>query len=534
MSLQTALVLAIIFFIYEFLATMDAYGPKIVIGILPLLSGFFAGILLGNVALGATIGAITQLIALGAVPMGGAVPPDFGMVAITAVVLSSIAGLDPMVAIVLALPAGILGMYFDIIGRTVNISLVHRVDKLIEEGEIDEIDKWHLMGMPILGLFRGVAVAIAVFIVTALGGEALKTFLESLPKWVLDGLAVAGAVLPAMGLGLILTYLGLGRYKWYFIIAFLLVSLINISFTFAIVIIAGFIIIWYKYRGALKIEGGEGSEGVGLPKEILRSSKLRSVLFFESSWNYELMQGLGYLFSILPILKHIYKGDELKNAAKAHLEFFNTNPVLAPMVVGLDGAIENTRRGDLDFIRKLKIGLMGPLAGFGDSVIWLATGGVLLILAITLINGGLVWAPLIFIIAFDIVTFTIRFKSFDFGYNRGLSLVKVFSEERMRSIREFAETLAIFSVGAIIPIVFQVRPVVGAEVLATIDASLGIFSLTLFVSALIGLGLTLLAEYLYSKGFKIYYVLVVLFAIGFILGALGILGAVGYVEIPSS
>ncbi len=531
MTLQTALLLAVIFFIYEFLATMDAYGPKIIIGILPLLSGFFAGILLGNVTLGVIIGANTQLIALGAVPMGGAVPPDFGMVAITAVVLASIANIKPEVAVVLALPAGILGMYFDIIGRTVNVGLVHRVDKLIEEGAVDKIDRWHLLGMPIMGLFRGAAVAIAVFIVAALGGEALGAFLKSLPSWILDGLSVAGALLPAMGLGLILMYLGLERYKWYFIIAFILVSLINIPLIFAIVIIVGFIVIWCKHKEALKIEGGGEGVEAKIPSDVLRSSKLRSVLFFEASWNYELMQGLGYLYSILPILKHIYKGEELKKAAKAHLEFFNTNPVLAPMIVSLDGVIESARKGDLDFVRKLKIGLMGPLAGFGDSVIWLATGGVLLILAITLVRMGIVWGPLVFILLFDIVTFTIRFKSFDFGYKRGTSLVRVLTEEKMRGIREFAETLAVFSIGAIIPIVFQIRPVIGAELLASIDAALMIFSVTIFISALIGLGLTLLAKYLYGKGFKILHVLLIIFAIGFILGALRIIGAVGYVSV---
>ncbi len=533
MDVVSSIALAFMFFIYEFLVTMDAYGPKFVIGILPIMSGFFAGLLIGNIPLGVAIAAATQLIALGAVPMGGAVPPDFGIVAITAVVLASIGGIDPMIAIVFSLPAGILGMYLDIIGRTANITLVHRVEGLINEGRFDDIDKWHYLGMPIMGVFRGIAVFISVFIVAYFGGEALKSFLAALPSWFLNGLSVAGAVLPAMGLGLLLTYLGLGRYKTIFLAAFILVAFINLPFIFAIVVLVGFGVLWFKSRSALKVEEKEVTKGVEIPRDILRSSKLRTVFFFEASWNYELMQGLGYLYSILPVLKHIYSGDELKEAVRNHLEFFNTNPILAPMVVSLDAVIENSRKGDFEFVRNLKVGLMGPLAGLGDSVIYLAVAGVLIISSISLISAGYWFAPLLFIFIFDIITFFLRFKTYDFGYNRGLNIASVLTEERMKTIREFAEKLAILSIGAIIPIVFQIRPAIGVDILSSIDKALVVFSLSLLISSITGFLLTLFAQMLYQRKFKLYQVLLIVFVIGFILGATGLFSVIGYVKPPT-
>lgn len=533
MDITSSLIVALIFFIYEFIVTMDAYGPKIVIGILPIMSGFFAGILIGNIPLGVAIAAATQLIALGAVPMGGAVPPDFGIVAITAVVLASIGGIDPMIAIVFSLPAGILGMYLDIMGRTVNIALVHKVERLISEGRIDDIDKWHYLGMPIMGFFRGLAVFISVFIAAYFGGEALKYFLESLPSWFLNGLSVAGAVLPAMGLGLLLMYLGLKRYITTFLIAFILVAFLNIPFIFALVVLIGFAVLWFKNKSALEIDTQGAASNIRIPKDVLNSSKLRTVFFFEASWNYELMQGLGYLYSILPILKYIYSGEELKKAVRNHLEFFNTNPILAPMVVSLDAVIESSKKGDFDFIRSLKVGLMGPLAGLGDSVIYLAIAGVLIITSISLMNQGIWLAPLLFIGLFDLVTFVLRFKTYDFGYRRGLSIASILTEERMKTIREFAERLAILSIGAIIPIVFQIRPAIGVEILSSIDKTLIIFSVTLLISSITGLLLTLFAQMLYQRKFKLYHVLLILFILGFILGALGLFSVVGYVT-PSS
>ena len=531
MDYLSALLIAIILFVYEFLASADAYGPKLVFGILPLTSGFFTGILLGDPVSGAIVGAATQLIALGAVPMGGAVPPEFSMVAIVATVLTIVGGIDPRIAIVLALPAGIIGMYFDILGRTANISLVHRVHSLIEAGRIDEIDKWHILGLGIVGVFRGLAVLITVFIAAYLGGETLKSFLESLPPWILNGLTVAGAVLPALGLGLLLTFLGVSRYIKIFAIAFILTAALSIPYTFAFVLIIGFIAIWFKYRKkiGLKAEGEETKEL--LPKNVIRSARLRSVFLFEASWNYEIMQGMGYLFSILPVLRYLYKGDELKEAAKSHLKFFNTNPIIGTLVVGLDAAMESSRKGDFDLITKLKTGLMGPLAGFGDSVIYLAVGGVLILLSCTLVSQGVFYSPLIFIVGFTVITLILRFKSFDFGYKRGISLVSVFSEEKMGAVREFAEKLAVLSVGAIIPVVFQVRPSLGAETLSAIDAALGIISISLLISALLGLALTLLAQFMYQKGLRIFHVFITIFIIGFVLGALGIFSVIGYVTI---
>jgi len=139
----------------SFIVSVDSYGPKFILGILPLVSGFFAGIIVGDIVLGTTIAIMTQLIALGAVPMGGSVPPDFGMIAIIAVILSMTGNIEPTVAIVLSLVAGVLSMYFDIMGRTANIGIVHRIRKLVEEERFDEIDKWHLIGLPVVGVFRG-------------------------------------------------------------------------------------------------------------------------------------------------------------------------------------------------------------------------------------------------------------------------------------------------------------------------------------------------------------------------------------------
>ena len=47
--------------------------------------------------------------------------------------------------------------------------------------------------------------------------------------------------------------------------------------------------------------------------------------FLQGSWNMERMQALGFAFGMVPILKRLYTGEELKQAMKRHLEFTTRN-----------------------------------------------------------------------------------------------------------------------------------------------------------------------------------------------------------------
>ena len=90
----------------------------------------------------------------------------------------------------------------------------------------------------------------------------------------------------------------------------------------------------------------------------------------QTAWNYEKMQGLGYCYSMLPALKEIYTNeDELNAAVKNHLQFFNCNIVTGQFVLGANLAIEEAEGAkSREAVAAIKTGLMGPLAGIGDTL----------------------------------------------------------------------------------------------------------------------------------------------------------------------
>lgn len=99
--------------------------------------------------------------------------------------------------------------------------------------------------------------------------------------------------------------------------------------------------------------------------------------FLQSSWNFERLQNIGFLFSIYLILKKLYKNniELLKKAIERHIDFFNTNIFFASavfgMVVRLEEELDNAdAQKKHTEIGNAKIGVMGPLAAIGDSIFW--------------------------------------------------------------------------------------------------------------------------------------------------------------------
>ena len=101
------------------------------------------------------------------------------------------------------------------------------------------------------------------------------------------------------------------------------------------------------------------------------------------SFNYERMQGLGFLYAIMPVLRKIYKGDDegLKAAMHRHIAAFNMTVAPSPFIMGTTIAMEEKVKKDPNFdpasINALKVSLMGPLSGIGDTFFW----GIIRILA---------------------------------------------------------------------------------------------------------------------------------------------------------
>ena len=174
----------------------------------------------------------------------------------------------------------------------------------------------------------------------------------------------------------------------------------------------------------------------------------------EASYNYERQQALGYAIGMWPAIKRYYKTkEEQAEALTRHMAIFNTTPHVTPIITGVATAMEREASQNPDFdkdsINAIKVGLMGPFAGIGDSMFW----GTLRIIAIgiglPLAAQGNILGPILFLLLFNVPHFIIRYYGGVIGYNFGTNvLTKANDSGIMQKISKAANIIGLIVIGA--------------------------------------------------------------------------------------
>lgn len=167
----------------------------------PLIVGTMVGLALGDLEKGLMVGAAIELISLGVVQVGAAVPADMTLGAIIATAFAILSNTNAETALTIAIPVAVLGQLLGILMRTILASLTHRADVLIEEAKFKRAQHIHIVwGTIIYSLMYFVPVFLAVYF----GTDLVKVIVEAIPEWITNGLNLASKLLPAYGFALLL------------------------------------------------------------------------------------------------------------------------------------------------------------------------------------------------------------------------------------------------------------------------------------------------------------------------------------------
>lgn len=207
-----------------------------------------------------------------------------------------------------------------------------------------------------------------------------------------------------------------------------------------------------------------------LTKKDFNQINRRSLFGFQLGWNYERMQGSGYLYTILPQLRKLYGDDtpELKSMMKTHAQFFNTSNFLNTIVTGIDMAIEEEEGiAAQDTVAGIKVGLMGPFAAIGDSIFGALLPTIFGALAANMaVNGNPIGAFIWMAVNFAVMLF--RWKQIEVAYKEGVSLVTTM-QNKLSTITDAATLLGVFMVGALVATMINVHlswtPTIGSLVI---------------------------------------------------------------------
>ena len=223
---------------------------------------------------------------------------------------------------------------------------------------------------------------------------------------------------------------------------------------------------------------------MAMPLDVRRRIFWR-LLLLQATWSFERMHGLGFAHAIEPWLERLYpQRDQRVKALARHTEYFNTQPHMASLVLGVVCKLEE--QGDKERIRRVKKALGASLAGLGDSFFWaalrpaaaaagLAAG--LLALEAGRLSAGL-WTAAVYLLVFNIPALWLRWNGIALGYEWGEQLpahLKAFAVRSWVSRLRFAGSLAAAALGVLV--LAGVEP--GQKLVCAL--SLGVFLLLYFV-----------------------------------------------------
>jgi mannose PTS system EIID component len=156
-------------------------------------------------------------------------------------------------------------------------------------------------------------------------------------------------------------------------------------------------------------------------KTTLINIFLRS-LFIQTTLNFKRMQNMGFAMAVIPLIKELrFERKESEKFLTTHLQMFNTHPYFSAPIIGSIVRLEEEKSSKEEIFDTVSIkqSLMASYAAIGDIFFWGALRPFISIVCVILINMGLVFAPVIFLLIYTPIHFWVRLKGFIEGYRKG-------------------------------------------------------------------------------------------------------------------
>lgn len=179
----------------------------------------------------------------------------------------------------------------------------------------------------------------------------------------------------------------------------------------------------------------------------------------EVNHTFDRMLAPAFCFGLIPILKKLYKTkDELAKAFQRHLLFFNTQCTWGGgTLMGVTISLEEARARAMangeeaistDIISNTKVGLMGPLAGIGDSIDSGTVQYIFIAIFLPFAQKGNFLGCLLPFLCFATATYIYGYYFTKMGYSLGRSAAKeIMTSGRMSSIIDGLGVLGLYMMG---------------------------------------------------------------------------------------
>lgn len=217
----------ILLVVYSAIAILDQLTTLLCLD-KPIFVGLFVGLIMGDLKTGLIVGGAVQLMSSGLITAGGTTIPDYICGTTLGIVIASLSGQGPEFGITMAAALSAIFAYFDIAGRYTNIIFQKKAEKYWENDDFDGVARMNIMGAIPWGLSRALPLLIVLVILKVAGVEAVQTAIAAIPVWIMNGLKVAGLMLPVVGIAVLLRILNTKEFFPYLLIGFGLAAYLKV------------------------------------------------------------------------------------------------------------------------------------------------------------------------------------------------------------------------------------------------------------------------------------------------------------------
>lgn len=259
--MEIGLLQSILLGIIAFIAGLDLYN-----GLThfhrPVVLGPIVGLVLGDVHTGILVGGTLELVWMGLAPLAGAQPPNVIIGTVVGATFAITTKTDPTVAVGVAVPFAIavqMGITFLF---SIMSAVMSRCDQMAEDANLKGIDYVNYFGLLVLGTFYFFCAFLPVYF----GAEHAGKIIEMLPKQVIDGLGVAGGIMPAIGFAVLMKIMMKNVYIPYFILGFVAAAWLQLPILAIAAAATAMAIIDYMRKGSetaeIKVQKEEFEDGI--------------------------------------------------------------------------------------------------------------------------------------------------------------------------------------------------------------------------------------------------------------------------------
>jgi len=196
----------------------------------PIVAAPATGLVLGDPWVGLQVGILIELLWLGRLPVGAAIPPDDTQIAVTGTALAIImghwigfAGLPLiLLCLLVTLPLGKVGQLFDRLARKGNAMLLEKAENAVRGGRLSAVERWHLLGVVLFA-----AASLATYLVIMTAGTVVVLYLAPyLMPLVSEASPWIRLAFPLVGAAMIISTINVSRAVVLFCASFMAVFLL--------------------------------------------------------------------------------------------------------------------------------------------------------------------------------------------------------------------------------------------------------------------------------------------------------------------